>query len=416
MREATAQPLFTRRLLLVLAGMAFAEAARTMTMVQVPLFLRELGADIRQIGLFFTISLIFPLLLRIIGGWVSDSIGRLRAMLIGALSGLAAYAAYAIAPIWQLALAGPAFIALTTALIFPSYKAFIADETPPDQRGRAFGIAETVITTAWILGPPLGGWIAQNFGYRPMFTAAVGAYLIASLVFWGVMRADPGTVQVGGERPNLDSLRASLRQMLVLMVSGGLVTWLLITDGVRDVAFKLSFDLMPIYLAEIGGLSRQSIGLLDGIFGLALAAASFPAGWLIDRTSERTGVTLGLLAVVLSRLVFALAVSFTGFAGSWILLGIGGGLLDPAYSALVARGVPLRLRGITYGLLATSLGLISLPSPWIGSQIWALFGPKWPFLVTAAAGALAIIPAWGKLVAPREVESTSAAKDGDAET
>jgi len=60
---------------------------------------------------------------------------------------------------------------------------------------------------------------------------------------------------------------------------------------------------------------------------------------------------------------------------------------------------------MAYGLLATSLGIISLPSPWIGSQIWEHFGPKVPFVLTGVLGALALLPAWTKLVAPvpREV-------------
>ena len=104
--------------------------------------------------------------------------------------------------------------------------------------------------------------------------------------------------------------------------------------------------------------------------------------------------------MVLSRLVFAVAGAFWGFAGSWILLGIGGGLLDPAGSSLIAKGVPREVRGLTYGLVATSLGILSLPAPWIGSQIWKAVGPQAPFLLTVVLGSLAILPAWFKLVLP----------------
>ena len=63
MTEPTKKPLITRQMSIFLVAMFFVEASFSMTTVQVPVFLRELGADIRQIGLFFTISLIFPLLL-----------------------------------------------------------------------------------------------------------------------------------------------------------------------------------------------------------------------------------------------------------------------------------------------------------------------------------------------------------------
>ena len=87
--------------------MFFVEASRTMTTVRVPVYLRELGADVRLIGLFFTLSLDFPLLLRIFGGWISDSIGRLRAMLIGGIAGVLTTVAYAASSSWEMALLAP---------------------------------------------------------------------------------------------------------------------------------------------------------------------------------------------------------------------------------------------------------------------------------------------------------------------
>jgi MFS family permease len=76
--------------------------------------------------------------------------------------------------------------------------------------------------------------------------------------------------------------------------------------------------------------------------------------------------------------------------------------MDPAIQSLIAIGVPARLRGIAYGLLATSWGLFSLPSPWIGGLLWDRLGPQAPFLATVAIGLLALVPAWFKLRTPPE--------------
>jgi MFS family permease len=377
--------------------------SRTMTMVQIPVFLRELGASIQQIGLFFTVSLIFPLLLRILGGWLSDIIGRLRALTIGSTAGMLAFFIYTIAPSWQSALLAPALLAATTALIFPSYKAYIADQTADGIRGRVFGLSETIISIAWILGPPIGGLIANYLGYRWMFAISTITYATATLIFLTLFRTHLPKPHEREQTLNLASMRSSLGEMFTLMISGGLVTWIFIVDGVRDVAFKMSFDLMPVYLTEIGGLNKSGIGILDGIFGIALAASTLPAGWLVDKTSERFGITLGIITMILSRLVFATAAVFGGFAFSWILLGIGGGLLEPAASSLIAKGVPERVRGLTYGLVATSLGIISLPAPWIGSQLWKLVNPQAPFFLTIFMGLLAVIPAWFKLRTKKEL-------------
>jgi nitrate/nitrite transporter NarK len=80
MHDSPNAPLISRRILLLFIGRTFAEATRAMTTVQIPIFLRELGASVSEIGLFFTLAMILPLIFRMLGGWMSDRIGRLRAM------------------------------------------------------------------------------------------------------------------------------------------------------------------------------------------------------------------------------------------------------------------------------------------------------------------------------------------------
>jgi MFS family permease len=394
------RPLISKHLALFFVGIAFTEASRTMTMVQIPVFLRELGADIQQIGLFFTIAMIFPLVLRVLGGWLSDSIGRLRAIWLGSLVGALAYIPFALATSWSIALLGPALLAVATALIAPSFPAYIADISDKNAMGRTFGLAETVRNVAWIVGPPVGGLLAQRCGYRWLFVAAAITYGIATLIFIALTRTRPLQRPAQLDGVSLTSLCISMRELLALILSGGLVTWVLITDGVYDIASKLSFDLMPVYLTDIAHISKQQLGLLDGLHGIAWVAASALGGFYVDRTSERAGATVGLGFLISSRLVFAFVDSFWGFALSWILLGIGGAVMQPALNSLIAKRVPSHLMGTTFALLATSLGLVSLPFPWIGSQIWLLIGPKAPFLITVLVGSLAIIPAWRKLVLP----------------
>jgi predicted MFS family arabinose efflux permease len=291
-------------MIVFLLGIAFAETSFTMTMVQVPIYLRELGADIRQVGFFITIALTSPLILRIFGGWLSDAIGRLRAIWIGCIAGTVGYVPYALAPTWQFALLGPVLLAVTTALIAPSYRAYIADSTAESFRGQIFGLTESFRTLAWIVVRPPGGLLAQYFGYRSIFYAAIIAYAIAT-IFLIISRRSEKPHEPARCASEDRSLRTSFSEMMARFLSGGLVMWLLITDGVRDVA----------------GLSKQSIGFLDSMQGVTWAATSALAGWLVDRLSERLGVVIGLATLILSRLSFAFAL---GFLGVCVLMNIVG--------------------------------------------------------------------------------------------
>jgi MFS family permease len=265
-----------------------------------------------------------------------------------------------------------------------------------------FAIAEMASNVTWIFGGPLGGFIAHNFGFYSLFLfTSTGGIAAATLTVFLITRSGGISSDVSHEKPSFDAFRISMLQMTRVLLSGGLVTWLLITDGIRDISFRMSFELMPVYLRDEQGLSLQQIGLLDGIFGVVLVLAGYPAGWLTDRTSERVALVSGLVSVLASRLAFAAATGFYGFAASWALLAVGVAMMDPPIQSLISKAVPQGLRGITIGLLSSSWGILSLPSPWIGGLLWTYFGPRVPFLATVALGSLALVPAWIKLAVPK---------------
>ncbi|MCJ7567542.1 MAG: MFS transporter [Anaerolineales bacterium] len=393
-------PLLSRKMILFLIGLTFAEATRAMTAVQIPVFLREIGASVSQVGLFFTLTMIVPLVFGVFGGWISDSIGRLRAILFGSLAGILGYLPFAFAHRWEVALIGPFILAVATSLIQPSFRAYIADTCPAETRGRTFGLSKSFITAAWIITPPLGGFLAMNFGSRTMFLAAVCLYGIAAVIFIFLLRSEKIKSTAPSEKPNLKSLRVSFTQIFPIVFAGGLLTWIMVSDGIRIFATYLSFNLLPIYLSDIGHLDKQGIGLIDGLHGIAWVIAAPFGGWLSDKSSERNGFMLGAAIFLSSFLVFIFAEGFGVFALSWIIMGIGGALLDPAVNALIARGAPAHLRGVAYALIPALIGLVALPAPWIGGQIWETTSPKIPFLATFLLGSLALIPAWFKLRVP----------------
>jgi len=66
-------------------AMVLANIAASMSRMLLPIYLTELGASVGQVGLVFTLTSVVILILLILGGWISDSIGRLRAIAIGSV-------------------------------------------------------------------------------------------------------------------------------------------------------------------------------------------------------------------------------------------------------------------------------------------------------------------------------------------
>jgi MFS family permease len=402
------EPLMNRMLLMFLLAMILANIGGEMYGMLLPLYLKELNASVVQIGLFFTISQVIPLVVQILGGWVSDSLGRLRSIAWGSVAGNLTYVGFIFAPTWQWVISGMFFSAVTRSLIGPSFSAFIAEQSAEKNRARVFGISDTLFMVVGVIGPPLGGFLADKYGFRIMLACAWVLYFIATIMRVSMARSAARGNEANPKKLSMGNLKSSLGAMTALLLSGGVITWVLITDGVRDIAYSLSGNLMPVYLEQIGGMSFQQIGWLGSIFSVCMMAVTMPAGWLADKKGERVGIVIGFLTEFVAMFTFMQAKGFWGYAAVWAIFGLGTGMMSPAYNSLISKAVPEKLRGTAFGLFGTSLGLVSLPAPWLGAQLWERYSPKAPFYVTGLAALASAIPAWFKFKLPKNPEDAAA--------
>jgi MFS family permease len=403
------QPLLSGILILFLVAMIFANLGGNMYGPLMPLYLRELKANVPQIGLFFTLSAIIPLLLQILGGWLSDSIGRLRAIAIGSVFGIFVFIPLILASTWQWLLLAEGLGAITRSLVGPSFDAFVAEHSNEENRAKVFGLTQAIFMIVSVIGPPLGGWLAGAYGFKKMLLVAAIFYIIATLIRVSMAREASRGSDSKPKKLSFASLKLNLSSMFGMVFAGGLITWILITDGVRDTAFALSMNLMPVYLQDIGRMSMTQIGWMNSIFGISMMLMTIPGGWLSDKTNERTVIAIGMVFVGAALFVLVGAPSglvWMYFAG-WSLAGLGVGMMTPAYQSLISKAVPPELRGTAFGLFSTSLGIISLPAPWIGAQLWAGVSPRFPFMITGLVAMFSIIPIMLKLRLPVKVQENS---------
>ena len=391
--------LLTPLLLLFMLAMVLANLGGNMYGPLEALYLKDLGASIGQIGIFYTLSQIIPLLLQILGGWVSDSLGRLKAIAIGSVVGVFVYIPLILASRWEWVLAASALGAVTRSLIGPSFDAFIADHSDPENRARLFGVTQTLFGVVSVVGPVLGGYLVESMKFKGMLMVAAVLYVLATILRVGMAREASKGREANPSPLTLSSLKTNLGLMMGLILAGGLFTWIMVTDGVRDIFFNMSFTFMSVYMQDIAKLTISQIGIMNSVFGIAMMVVMIPAGWLADKVGERVNIAVSflLLAIAIGLMAIIPPVSPAWLYGlGWVIAGIGVGLATPAYQSLISKAVPQRLRGVAFGLFSTSLGLVSLPAPVIGGYLWENVSPQFPFMVTAVVSLLSIIPVWFK--------------------
>ena len=399
------EPILSPILRWFMFAMILANIASAMYPMLLPIYLTEIGASIQQVGLVFTAVSVVSLLLQIFGGWVSDSIGRLKSIAIGSIGGVIGFLAVALAPTWQWMLVAMAVSMFPGALVGPSFGAFIAENSSEKNRGKVYGFTSTIFQITGVVGPLAGGLLMGRFGFRPMMFAVCGLYGLAAILrIWMATTMKEDANATRSNDLSMGSFKSSIKKMWGMMVGGGILTWILLTDGVRDTAFRLSGELQPLYLEQIGKLSVEQIGALGSIFAIAMMLTPMLSGKLVDQYEERIPIVIGFLLVFGAFFIFLNTLTFYGFAMAWEVFGLGVGMLNPAYQSLISKVVPQNMLGVFQGVFYSSIGLVSLPAPYIGAYLWEHFNPKLPFQITAAVAILSVIPIWFKFKIPKKPE------------
>ena len=283
--------------------MIMANIAASMYPILLPVYLSEMGASVQQIGLVFTLASVAMLVLQIFGGWVSDSIGRLKAIAIGSAGGIIGFIALGLAPNWQWMTVAIMAISFPRSLVGPSFGAFLAENSKEENRGKLYGVTDTIYQITGVVGPALGGFLAGLWGFKGMLFVSAGIYIVAAglRVWMATTMRSPKSAKP--QELSTSSFKSSVGKMWGMMIGGGLLTWLLLTDGVRDIAFRLSGELQPLYMEQIGGLGVEQIGLLGSIFSISMMFTPILSGKMSDKYGERVPISLGFLMLFLSMLL-----------------------------------------------------------------------------------------------------------------
>jgi MFS family permease len=395
------RPLLNANLRWFLAGMILANIGGQMLYSMLSLYMINLGAQVPDVGLVFTLASLVPMALQIFGGWLSDTVGRLRVIALGSSIAVFGYAIIALAPSWEWVLLGLSVEYISNSVVGPSFGAYISAQSDENQRGRVFGLTSSIYMTVTVIGPTLAGILANRFGFKFMMSVALLFYLLATVVRVWMATSEHFAAKKDAEKPTLAGFKTQISAVFTLLFAGGIITWIWVTDAIGDTAANMIDQLTPIYLSDIGALNVEQIGYLNAIRGLAIITVSPLAGRLVDTLSERISIMTGFILQAIGMCLFLFSESFIGFGAAMIFSGSAVGCLIPGYDSLISKVVPEERRGLAFGLFGTTLGILSLPMPWIGAQLWENISPQTPYSFVVLACLISIGITWAKFSLPK---------------
>jgi MFS family permease len=335
-----------------------------------PLYVASFGASYAWIGLVLASRGLGTIIGDLPAGVLLSKLGQRRLMLAGliciACCGLAMSWA---SSLWELALYG-LIEGMGGAFWNISRHAYLTEAAPPGQRGRAIAAFGGIFRTGGLLGQAVGGTVAALLGMRAPFIA-YGLIAAATLIFpilYGVDHA-PGH---GKHAHHPIGLVGVIRNHYKVLLSAGVGQLFaqMIRSG-RNIV-------VPLYGADVLGLSVQGVGWVMSITSAIDALMFFPAGYIMDRFGRKYAYVSCFLIQGIGMALIPLTWSFSSLLMATTLIGLGNGLGSGTMMTLGADLAPREAMGEFLG-------------------IWRLIGDGGalggPLLVGAIADALALGPA-----------------------
>lgn len=337
-----------------------------------PLYATSFGASYGLVGIVLGSRGLGTILGDLPAGVLLRRVGQRRLMLIGlaciALCGLAMSTAQAL---WMLILYG-LLEGIGSALWNISRHAYLTDAAPAGQRGRAIATFGGIFRTGNLVGQAVGGLLAAWLGMRAPF-AVYAVIAVVTMLFPALFGVDGAHHQAhkAGHDHGVNLWHVIRDNYKVLLSAGvGQLFAQMIRSG-RNIV-------VPLYGADVLGLSVERVGLVMSISSTIDALMFFPAGHIMDRFGRKYAYVSCFLIQGIGMALIPFTTSFTLLAFATSLIGFGNGLGSGTMMTLGADLAPKDAMGEFLG-------------------VWRLIGDGGalggPLLVGSLADLLSLTPA-----------------------
>jgi MFS family permease len=352
-----------------------------------------LGAGALAVGLVEGIGEATASIVKLFSGALSDRLGK-RKLLVALGYGLGALSKplFALAPTMGWVLAARFSDRVGKGIRGAPRDALIADVTPAEQRGAAFGLRQALDTVGALAGPLLAiGLLALFAGdMRAVFWCALMPGIAAVAVLILFVR-EPEHAQPAERIPPMKRPRLRWRDLAAL----GRPFWAVTLLGVVFTLARFS-EAFLVLRAQGAGLALAWVPLVLVIMNAVYSVTAYPAGAYSDRVDRRIVLAAGLAVLIAADLVLALATGVYAVFAGIALWGLHLGLTQGLLAALVADTAPPARRATAFGWFNLVSGVVLLLASLIAGALWQWAGPASTFYAGAifAALALAGLAAW----------------------
>ncbi len=329
----------------------------------IPFYIESFGASGSELGILMAIFALMQFIFSPIWGSLSDRYGRKKFLLVGAIGNALSMLFFGLSTqLWML-YASRALAGSLSSATLPTAMAYIGDSTSDEERGGGMGIMGAAMGVGMVIGPGLGGWLAEYSLQLPFYVAAVLSTLATVLIMVILPESLPPE-----KRDVTDTkLKGPQFQEMWQALSSPIGILLIL-------AFVLSFGLtnfeavFGLFALEKFGYGPQRVGILLMVIGVISAGMQGGlTGPLTKRWGETAVIRASLIGSVVGFILMLLAFNFLTVMITTGLFVISNSLLRPAVSSLTSKRTTIG-QGVAMGLNNAFMSLGRIAGP-----VWAGF-------------------------------------------
>lgn len=341
----------------------------------------DIDASPTEIAVLMSIYSGMQLVFAPIWGRLSDKHGRKPAILLGLFGNAIALIGFGLADsyIWLLITRSAAGIA--SAAILPSARAYVADITTEEERGRGMGLMGAATGLGFILGPAIGGILVYESASAPIIWGhTIGKHSMPFLVAGGLSIVNflfaltllPESVQKDAD-PEVPENRQewiSPRQIFSQATLKSSLTPLFLIAFFSTFGFAGLEMTFPLFIKEEFGYGARDMGWM--FMGMGLISVPLQGGLLgrlINRIGERRIILFGLLlcATGIGLLLIADNITVVVYL---IIAGVGSQLIRPTNASWVSKKTRIG-QGTAIGIMDAFLSLGRILGPLLAGWLYA---------------------------------------------
>ncbi|EOF58116.1 major facilitator superfamily transporter multidrug:cation transporter [Enterococcus hirae EnGen0127] len=362
-------------------GCFFTGASFSLVMPFIPVYVEQLGTPSDQVELFsglaISVTAFASAIVAPIWGNLADRKGR-KLMMIRAAAGMTVtMGSLAFVPNAYWLLVMRFFNGILSGYI-PNATAMIASQAPKEKSGWALGTLSTGAIAGSLIGPSMGGALAQWFGMENVFLITGVLLLVTTLLTIFLVKEDFQPV----EKNDMISTKEIFAKMDHLFILIGLfVTTLILQIGITTIS-----PILTLYIRELSGNSGNILfvsGLIVSISGVSAVFSSPKLGKLGDKIGNQKVLLAGLTLSFCCYLPMAIVATPLQLGILRFILGFSTGALMPSINTLISKITPPEgvSRIYSYNQMCSNFGQVF--GPMVGSTVAHAFNYRAVFIATS---------------------------------